>query len=199
MTDGPDIDPYDIAEYDRRMKRVIGGPRRLTGRLEIRDYDPEWPSLYLDEENRIRGALGDRVVLVSHAGSTSVPGLPAKPIIDIVLEVPDTTDEPTYAPDLEQVGYVLRVREPEWFEHRLFERPGAAVHLHVFSAGCTETERMLLFRDWLRSDEADRDLYVRTKRELAQHDWTYMQQYADAKSGVVAEIMRRAEAWRDRR
>jgi GrpB-like predicted nucleotidyltransferase (UPF0157 family) len=197
VTDGPDIDPYDVAEYDRRMQGAIGGPRRLTGRLEIQDYDPEWPNLYLQEEKCIRGALGDRVVLLAHAGSTSVPGLPAKPIIDLVLEVPDSADEPSYVSDLEHAGYTLRLREPEWFEHRLFERPGAAVHLHVFSAGSTETERMLLFRDWLRSDEADRDLYLRTKRELARHRWTYMQQYADAKSGVVREIMGRAVVWRE--
>lgn len=196
MTDGPEIDPYDVAAYDRKMERRIGGARRLAERLEIRDYDRAWPTLYLEEEQRIRGALGDRVVLVEHAGSTSVPALPAKPIIDIVLEVPDTTDEQSYVSDLEDAGYTLRFREPEWFEHRLFDRPGAAVHLHVFSAGCEETERMLLFRDWLRSNEPDRDLYVRTKRELARHDWTYMQQYADAKSAVVREIMGRAEAWR---
>ena len=192
MTDGPDIDPYDVAEYDRRIERVIGGPRRLTGRLEIRDYDPEWPSLYLQEENRIRGALGDRVVLASHAGSTSVPGLAAKPIIDIVLEVPDSADEPAYVPDLEAAGYVLRIREPNWFEHRLLRAGRGGVNLHVFSAGCPETDRMVRFRDHLRRNVADRDLYAATKRDLAGRDWKYMQQYADAKTGVVEEIMARA-------
>jgi GrpB-like predicted nucleotidyltransferase (UPF0157 family) len=144
----------------------------------------------------VRRALGDRVMRLEHAGSTSVPGLPAKPIIDMVLEVPDSADEPGYAPVLEAVGYVLRIREPDWFEHRVFKGPDTNVNLHTFSAGCPETDRMLLFRDWLRANAADRDYYAATKRELARRDWKYVQQYADAKSGVVAEIMARATAAR---
>ena len=96
-----------------------------------------------------------------------MPGLAAKPIIDIALEVPDSTDEPAYVSDLEAAGYVLRFREPEWFEHRFFHTPDGTVHVHVFSAGCPETDRMVRFRDWLRTDDADRELYLRTKRELA--------------------------------
>lgn len=87
---------------------------------------------------------------------------------------------------------MLRIREPDWFEHRLFRTAGQEVNLHVFSAGCLETERMVRFRDWLRSDPADRDLYARTKRELAARPWKYVQQYADAKTGVVEQIMARA-------
>src|SRR5439155_17341387 len=120
---------------------------------------------------------------------TSVAGLPAKPIIDIVLEVPDSSDEPAYVPDLESAGYVLSIREPDWFEHRLFKGPDTNINLHVFSAGCTETQRMVAFRDRLRSDDADRELYARTKRELGARDWKYVQQYADAKTAVVQEIM----------
>src|SRR5438132_1215336 len=85
---------------------------------------------------RIRSALGDRVVRLEHGGSTSVPGLPAKPIVDIVLEVPDSSDEPAYVPELEAAGYVLRIRERVWFEHRLFKGPDTNINLHVFSAGC---------------------------------------------------------------
>jgi len=125
-----------------------------------------------------------------------VPGLPAKPIIDMVLEVPDSADEPAYVPALEAAGYVLRSREPDGFEHRLFKGPDTNVNLHTFPAGCPETDRMLLFRDWLRGNAADRDHYAATKRELAGRDWKYVQQYADAKSGVVAEIMARATAAR---
>lgn len=96
-------------------------------------------------------------------GSTSVPGLVAKPVIDVVLEVDDSADEPTYAPALQSAGFVLRIREPKWHEHRLFKFPGAELNLHVFSAGCSEVARMLLFRDRLRADEADRALYERNE------------------------------------
>jgi GrpB-like predicted nucleotidyltransferase (UPF0157 family) len=188
-------DPNDVAAYDDALAKVtIGVPRQLAGPIEIVDYDPIWPELYAREAERIRGVLGDRVVRLEHAGSTSVPGLAAKPVIDIVLEVPDSTDEPAYVRDMEDAGYVLRIREPDWFQHRLFKGPDTNVNLHVFSAECVETERMLLFRDWLRGSEADRDLYARAKRELASREWKYAQQYADAKTAVVSEIMARAQA-----
>jgi GrpB-like predicted nucleotidyltransferase (UPF0157 family) len=186
-------DPDDVAAYDESLAKVtIGELQPLNGRIEIRDYDPTWPDLYAREARRIRHVLGDRVGRLEHVGSTSVPGLAAKPVIDLVLEVPDSSHEPAYVPGLEGAGYLLRIREPDWFEHRLFKGPETNINLHVFSAGCTETEQMLLFRDWLRSSEADRGLYARTKRELAARDWKYVQQYADAKSGIVTEIMARA-------
>jgi GrpB-like predicted nucleotidyltransferase (UPF0157 family) len=133
------------------------------------------------------------VIRIEHVGSTSVPGLPAKPLIDIVLEVEDSADEEAYVQPLEAAGYTLRIREPGWFEHRLLKGPDTDVNLHVFSAGCEEVERMLLFRDWLRENSADRRLYADAKRELAGREWKYMQQYADAKTAVVHEIMARAE------
>jgi hypothetical protein len=101
---------------------------------------------------------------------------------------------PRYVPDLEAAGYALRIREPDWFEHRMLRGPSHSVNLHVFSAGCPETDRMVRFRDHLRSSAADRDLYARTKRELAARKWKYGQQYADAKTAVINEIMARAEA-----
>jgi GrpB-like predicted nucleotidyltransferase (UPF0157 family) len=185
----------DEAWYDEELNRVtIGGARPITEPIEIREYDPQWPRLYEREEARIRWILGDRVVRIEHAGSTSVPGLPAKPIIDIVLEVPDSADETTYVPDLEAAGYELRIREPEWFEHRVFKGPDTNVNLHVFTARCDEVDKMLRFRDWLRTNAPDRELYAAAKRELAARNWKYTQQYADAKTGVVAEIMSRAQA-----
>ena len=187
-------DPNDVAAYDEFEKRRIGGPLPLSGRVELHDYDPSWPERYAEQDARLREVLGERVVRVEHVGSTSVPGLAAKPIIDIALEVTDSADEPAYVDDLEAAGYVLRIRKPEWFEHRFFRTPEGAVHLQVFPAGCPETNRMVRFRDWLRADDADRDLYLRTKRELATRDWKYMQQYADAKTDVVEQIMARATA-----
>jgi GrpB-like predicted nucleotidyltransferase (UPF0157 family) len=188
-------DPDDVAAYDEDMAKTwVGPPPTLRTRIEIRDYDPEWPRLFEREAARVRSVLGDRVVRLEHAGSTSVPGLPAKPIIDMVLELPDSSDEPAYLPDMEAAGYTLVIREPEWFEHRVFKGPDTNINLHVFTAGSPEVERMLRFRDWLRSNPADLELYVRTKRELAARDWKYVQQYADAKSAVVQEIMARVDA-----
>ena len=186
-------DPDDVAAYDRELAEVtIGGPRLLLGAVEIHDYDPDWPRLYEREEERIRAALRDRVIRIEHVGSTSVSGLPAKPLIDIALEVPDSADEAAYVPALEATGYSLRIREPDWFEHRVLKGPDTDVNVHVFSAGCEEVDRMLLFRDWLRGNAADRELYAVKKRELAGREWKYMQQYADAKTSVVHEIMARA-------
>ena len=188
-------DPYDVAWYDQYLDQITdGNVQLLTQSVEIHEYDPEWPRLYAREEERIRRALGEKVVRIEHAGSTSVPGLPAKPIVDIVLEVPDSGDEPSYVPDLEAAGYRVVIREPEWFEHRVFKGPDTNVNLHAFTAGCAEVDEMLLFRDHLRSNADDRELYERTKRELAAYDWKYVQQYADAKTGIVQEIMERARS-----
>lgn len=164
----------------------------LNGQIVLADYDPEWPRLFEREAAQVRMALGERVLVLEHAGSTSVPGLAAKPRIDMVLVIADSADEPAYVPDLEAAGYVLRIREPEWYEHRMFNRPERAVNLHVFTAGCPEIGRMLLFRDWLRSHPDDRVLYERTKRELVRQEWKYTQNYADAKTAVVEEILARA-------
>jgi GrpB-like predicted nucleotidyltransferase (UPF0157 family) len=164
----------------------------VSVRILIQDYDPQWPQLYEREAARIQDTLGRRVLRMEHAGSTSVPGLAAKPIIDMVLVVADSSDEPAYAPSLEAAGYLLKIRESGWHEHRLFKGPDTDIHLHVFSLGCPEIDRMVLFRDWLRSNDSDRDLYVQTKSALAQQEWGRGQDYADAKTAVVAEILARA-------
>jgi GrpB-like predicted nucleotidyltransferase (UPF0157 family) len=172
----------------------VGVVAPLTQPIQIADYDPEWPRLFEREAARVRATLGDRVLLLEHAGSTSVPGLAAKPKIDMLLVIADTADEPAYVPDMQAAGYVLQIREPHWYEHRMFKGPDTDINLHVFPAGCPEIERMLLFRDWLRSNADDRRLYERTKRELAQQNWKYMQNYADAKTAVVEEILARAQS-----
>ncbi len=188
-------DPSVVAAYDERLAKItIGKPRRLSGPIELSDYNPAWPDAYRRAGARVSDALGPRVRRLQHVGSTSVAGLPAKPIIDIVLEVLDASDEPSYVPDLEAAGYVLRIREPDWFEHRLFTGENESVNLHVFSDRCPETERMVRFRDWLRGNAVDRDVYARSKRDLAAREWAYIQQYADAKTEVIASIMNRALA-----
>ena len=118
--------------------------------IRIVDYDPAWPETFRQEEERVRGALGAGVLRLEHVGSTSVPGLAAKPIVYMLLEIADSADEARYVPALEAAGYELHVREPEWHEHRMFKGRDGGIHLHVFSAGCPEIARMLRFRDWLR-------------------------------------------------
>jgi GrpB-like predicted nucleotidyltransferase (UPF0157 family) len=164
------------------------------GPIVLVDYDDAWPVRFEREARHIRTALGARALLLEHAGSTSVPGLVAKPIIDIVLAVPDSSNENDYVPALEAEGYALRIREPDWYEHRVLKKSDPSVNLHVFSANCPEIDRMLVFRDHLRTNQADRQLYERTKQELASQHWAYVQDYADAKSDVVEEIIARAVA-----
>jgi GrpB-like predicted nucleotidyltransferase (UPF0157 family) len=153
-----------------------------------------WSEWYAREEDRILTALGPRALVVEHVGSTSVPGLAAKPVIDIVLVVADSSDEAGYVPDLQDVGYLLQLREPGWHEHRFLIDHEPDVQVHVFSLGSPEVERMVMFRDRLRTHPQDRDLYQRTKRELAAQRWAYVQDYADAKSSVVETIIARARA-----
>lgn len=167
----------------------VNGLAPQAGPIVIAEYDPAWPSLFAREAARVRAALGERVVRLEHVGSTSVPDLAAKPRIDMLLVVADTADEAAYVPALAAAGYVLHIREPDWYEHRLFKGPDTDINLHVFSAGCEEIDRMILFRDWLRSNPDDRQIYERTKRELAARAWAYVQNYADAKTAVVAAIM----------
>ena len=131
---------------------------------------------------------------IEHAGSTSVPGLAAKPVIDVILAVADSADEDAYAPSLESAGYLLRIREPGWYEHRMFQGPDTETNLHVFSSGCPEIARMLAFRDWLRGNAGDRDVYARTKLALAEKEWNDVQDYANAKTAVIEEILARASS-----
>lgn len=165
------------------------------------DPDPAWPELFELEREAITGALGPTALSVEHVGSTSVPGLPAKPLIDVLLLVPDSADEPAYLPALLAAGYHLRVREPDWLEHRVVARRRSDgdphdVNVHVFSPGAADREvaRMRMFRDWLRSHPEDRDRYAAAKRELATRQWRYVQDYADAKTEVVEAILARAGA-----
>lgn len=188
--------PTSSVRYtEEQLRAVHVGPLRpLNGKVIVAPYNDEWPHMFEAEAAKIRGALGERALLLEHAGSTSVPGLAAKPIIDIVLVVADPVNEADYVPALEAAGYKLHIREPDWYQHRLLKGASPDVNLHIFGPDCEEVARMLLMRDWLRANEADRALYERTKQELAQRDWTYGQEYADAKSEVVQTILARARA-----
>ena len=178
---------------DEELREVtVGEPARLDGPVRLVEYDPEWPALYAREEARVRRALGDRALSVEHVGSTSVPGLAAKPIVDVLLIVADPADEPAYVPALVEQGYAMRIREPRWYEHRMLKGPDTDVNLHVFGEACPEAERMLRFRDRLRAGADDRGRYLAVKRVLARRRWRFVQDYADAKSDVIAEILARA-------
>ena len=164
-----------------------------NGPVVLSPPDPDWPRQYAGVATRIQDALG-RDVVVEHVGSTSVPGLSAKPVLDVLLLVPDPADEPAYVPHLEAAGFLLHLREPNWFEHRLLKGTDPAVNLHVLAPSSEEARRMVLFRDHLCADRADRELYEATKRRLATQDWQRVQDYADAKSEVVAAILTRARS-----
>lgn len=168
---------------------LIGGRERRP--IVIEPYDPAWPERFAHEARCITDALRTSARRVEHIGSTSVPGLGAKPIVDILVAVGDVDDE-RITPALERAGYVLRVRERG---HRMFRRPDRSVHVHLWPADGDDVHRHLLFRDWLRASAEDRALYESVKRDLARRDWDDMNDYADAKSPVVAEITARAEAW----
>ncbi len=168
-------------------------PVRVDGPIRLVESDPAWAEQYAWEEGRIRAALGARALQVEHVGSTAVPGLAAKPIIDIVLTVRDAADEAAYLPDLEAAGYRLQFREPHWCEHRFLRDRDPDVQVHVFTVGCPEVGRMVAFRDRLRSRPEERDLYERTKRQLAARHWDFVHDYADAKTAVVEDIMSRIE------
>lgn len=184
---------------DERLKRVtLGELTVLNSSILLREYDPEWPEQFAGEADRIRSVLGARALRIEHVGSTSVPGLIAKPVVDILLVVENSADEPAYVPALQAAGYVLRIREPEWHEHRMFKSTGIDLNLHVFTAGAREIQRMLLFRDRLRNDPAERQLYAESKRQLANHRWKYVQDYADAKSEVIEAILSRQSKTRQR-
>jgi GrpB-like predicted nucleotidyltransferase (UPF0157 family) len=166
--------------------------------IDLQPSSPQWPAIFAHESECIRRAVRDLAVDVHHTGSTSVPGLRAKPIIDITMAVPDSTDEDAYVPALVDAGYEFLMREPDWHEHRLLKRVEPRVNLHVFTFGSTEIDRMLTFRDHLRVDETDRALYESTKVALAQRDWETVQSYADAKTDVVEAILARATLIRGR-
>lgn len=148
----PDEDPW-----------VNGRPAAQP--VELVPYDPGWPRRFDEFAAGIRDALGEQALAVEHVGSTAVPGLAAKDIVDIDLTVPDPRDESSYVPPLERAGWVLTIREPSWHEHRCLTRGrGARANLHVFGPDCPEVIRHRMFRDWLIAHEDDRRLYEAAKR-----------------------------------
>jgi GrpB-like predicted nucleotidyltransferase (UPF0157 family) len=177
--------------------RVSGTVTPHNAAIMLAQHDPEWSMQYAGEERKIRVALGSAAVVVEHVGSTAIPGIPAKPTIDILLAVWNSTDELAYVPALEAQGYRLHIREPGWHQHRLLKGDRPPVNLHVFTVGSSEIVRMIAFRDRCRLHPQERALYKRTKLELASRVWRHVQHYANAKGEVIEEIIARALADRD--
>ena len=150
--DRPEVSsqPAKAMTEEQILAAHVGEHPPLNGPIYLAPYDPGWPALYDRLAEQIREALGGAALQLEHVGSTSVPGLSAKPIIDMLLVVADSSDEASYAKPLEGIGYTLHIREPDWYQHRLLKPPDVKGNLHVFSAGCVEIERMLRFRDWRR-------------------------------------------------
>jgi GrpB-like predicted nucleotidyltransferase (UPF0157 family) len=182
-----------ISQEDAQAS-FVGEIPELRGKIEVTPYNPDWPAQFEREADAMRRILGSSVLGLEHVGSTSVPGLSAKPILDIDLILLDSADERTYIPKLEATGYILTIREPHWHEHRMLRRLDPAINLHVWSRGSAEATRHKIFRDWLRTNEGDRCTYGSHKQSLAEQNFRYMHEYNNAKSVLIREILARALA-----
>lgn len=185
------MSPFNPHDPNADRAIPINTPTPLDGQVVLVEYDPAWPAMFEQEAAHIRDALGSKAIVLEHIGSTSVPGLIAKPCIDIVLGVADSADEDAYRPQLDDAGFVLRIRQPEWNEHRVFKSERINVNLHVWSADSPEITRHLEFRDWLRSHPDDRDAYAEAKRKLSTQGFRTMPEYAEAKNEIVDKITRK--------
>jgi GrpB-like predicted nucleotidyltransferase (UPF0157 family) len=163
--------------------------------IELVQYDPQWPLRFEAWRQRLSKVLRPDPVRIDHVGSTAVPGLAAKPVVDIQISVEDIRDESTYVPSIESIGVQFRNRDDQ---HRYFRPPSGRlreVHVHVCNSGSPWERRHLLFRDYLRSHEEARRLYLRVKLEAAEL-WKYDRiAYTDAKTAVIDELMTQAEVW----
>ncbi|BDR60303.1 GrpB family protein [Lactobacillus xylocopicola] len=174
------------------LQKVTIGHITQNQPIKLVDYDPSWPELFQLEREKITEAMDEKALQIEHVGSTAIPHLCAKPIIDMLLLVPDPSKESTYVPQLEKVGYVLRIREPASEGHRMFIGNKNQLHIHVYGPKSEEARDLVLFRDWLRINQADRLKYQALKEQLAQRSWQTVQDYADAEGPVITEIKQRA-------
>ncbi|MFW6774148.1 GrpB family protein [Nocardioides sp. CPCC 205120] len=179
-------DPADVVRHyvhdPAQVERVVP---EVVEHIAVVEYDARWPAAYAGLEQRIRAALGHLALDVEHVGSTSVPGLAAKPVIDVDVTVPDPRDEAAYVPALEAAGLTLLLREPRWHEHRVFRGETPRANVHVWGPHCPEVVRHRLLRDWLRAHPADRERYAAAKWAAAEE--------TNAVGGVVMDYNARKE------
>ncbi|KAJ4252329.1 hypothetical protein NW762_010927 [Fusarium torreyae] len=175
-------------------ERIAHRKNKLTP--VIVEPDPSWPDIFALTKARIESALGDTAISIDHVGSTSVPGLPAKAVIDIDLTVKDADNEESYVPSLEKVSFHFLIRERAWHGHRFFcNYDPVPINLHVWGPDCPEAERHKIFRDWLRRNEDDRKLYANIKRgaaKLSVEKGENINEYTARKDNVIHEILQRA-------
>lgn len=181
--------PFELVDLDTIADVQVGNPPPRT--IVVVPYDETWPERYLEVEARVRSALGDRVLALQHIGSTSVPGLAAKPVVDVDLVVADSGDEASYVPDLEAAGFSLRIREPDWEGHRLLTLEAPETNLHVFPPGTPEPQRHRMFRDWLGTHPDDLAAYAALKTELGRRSWRSGMDYNNHKGELVYDIYER--------
>ncbi|KAE8441096.1 hypothetical protein EG329_005891 [Mollisiaceae sp. DMI_Dod_QoI] len=197
------VNPHGLDE--NHVERISF--RKVKPSLDIIDPDPTWPSTYAILASRIVAALSPpsspngaepgtgQLVSVSHVGSTSVPGLPAKAIIDIDVVVADINDESAYVSALESQGFQFMLRE-KWYNHRFFTATEPMVaNVHVWGPACAEAERHRIFKEWLIENVEDRELYAKTKKECSEASMLRgesIQEYTDRKGGVIKDILHRA-------
>ncbi len=193
MATPEEIVRFDEAEPPPGASPWVGGAGPGAD-VSVVDPDPTWAEQAAGLVKVVEAALGGRPATVEHVGSTSVPGLAAKPLLDLLLTVPDPDDEDAYVPALEAQGFVLAVREPWWQGHRLLRHRTPRTNLHVFGAESAEAARMRLFRDWLRAHPDDRALYADAKRAAsaaASDAGEHVMQYNARKQAVVRDIYSR--------
>jgi GrpB-like predicted nucleotidyltransferase (UPF0157 family) len=164
--------------------------------IEIREHSPQWREEFLQIGGALRGALGELALRIDHIGSTSVPGLAAKPIIDVQISIRSLHSIGSLLWPMERIGYAWRQDNPEKTKRYFRELPGARrTHIHVRAAGSWNEQFALLFRDFLRVHVEDQRRYVAVKRELAEKYRDERERYTDAKEPIIWEIMQRANRW----
>ncbi|WP_137291822.1 GrpB family protein [Nocardioides dongxiaopingii] len=180
--------PYEVPSAEEIDAARVAVSARAPETVEVVPPDPAWSQWYDAVCSRVVAALGEQVVSIAHVGSTSVPGLPAKPVVDVDLLVPDPADEEAWLPQLEAAGFELRVREPEWEEHRCLRGTDPACNLHVFAPDSRESRRHRMFGAWLRTHPADRELYASVKQEVARRGFTDAMLYNNEKAWVIYDL-----------
>ncbi len=161
--------------------------------IEVVPYNTDWPNLFSIEKNRIQDALGENCIGIHHIGSTSVPGLAAKPVIDMIPVVRDIMKVDNSNNAMQQLGYEAKGEYGIAFR-RYFQK-GAEYrthHAHVFEEGSPEIERHLKFRDWMRSHPSDLDAYAALKQELAKNHPNDIMAYCLGKEAFIADIDNKA-------
>ena len=188
-----DLNPIEIvtfADGDPAENPWVVTGRPKPEEIKIEPYSPEWPSLFETKKCQIAKALPGIALKIEHIGSTAVPGLSAKPVIDIDLIVENPDCEVDYLPPLVALGYVLTVRELSWYRHRMLRHDAPRVNLHVWEPNCPEHVRHVLFRDWLRENPDDRKRYADSKLK-AKVGVKNVEDYNRNKQAVIREIYQR--------